>query len=380
MANETAKIDANYDKSLTGVDETTGEIRKLKTDANGRLLVVGDVSVTNLNDIGDVNVGVPGVGDDGKHLQWDNGAGEFNLVAGGDVSAAAVITDNAVVRGDGGAKGVQESTVTISDAGAVDGVASLDIDAGGSLTINTTSIISDAAGTATLSNIDALDATTEATIEAAIDTLANLTSVQGLAVTLADAGADAILGWDDTAGAYENLTQAEVLAVIGSSSLTAQGVVELATAAETTTGTDATRAVTPDGLAGSDYGKRIVSIALLNNSTNTSVGDGAGSVTYTVPSEINGWNLVNAHASVETAGTTNTTDIQIHNVTQTADMLSTKITIDSAELTSYTAATAPVIDAANDDVATGDKLRFDVDAISTTPAVGLQVILTFQLP
>ena len=282
MANETAKIDANYDKRLTGVDETTGEIRKLKTDANGRLLVVGDVSVTNLNDIGDVNVGVPGVGDDGKHLQWDNGAGEFNLVAGGDVSAAAVITDNAVVRGDGGAKGVQESTVTISDAGAVDGVASLDIDAGGSLTINTTSIISDAAGTATLSNIDALDATTEATIEAAIDTLANLTSVQGLAVTLADAGADAILGWDDTAGAYENLTQAEVLAVIGSSSLTAQGVVELATAAETTTGTDATRAVTPDGLAGSDYGKRIVSIALLNNSTNTSVGDGAGSVTYTV--------------------------------------------------------------------------------------------------
>ena len=90
--------------------------------------------------------------------------------------------------------------------------------------------------------------------------------------------------------------------------------------------------------------------------------------------------LLNAHASVETAGTTNTTDIQIHNVTQTADMLSTKITIDSAELTSYTAATAPVIDAANDDVATGDKLRFDVDAISTTPAVGLQVILTFQLP
>ena len=36
---------------------------------------------------------------------------------------------------------------------------------------------SDAAGTLTLQNIDALDATTEATIEAAIDTLANLTSL-----------------------------------------------------------------------------------------------------------------------------------------------------------------------------------------------------------
>ena len=38
-------------------------------------------------------------------------------------------------------------------------------------------ILSDSSGTTTLSNIDAIDATTEATIEAAIDTLANLTSV-----------------------------------------------------------------------------------------------------------------------------------------------------------------------------------------------------------
>ena len=48
-------------------------------------------------------------------------------------------------------------------------------------------ILADAAGTTTLSNIDALDATTEATIEAAIDTLANLTSVQGHTVTLTGA-------------------------------------------------------------------------------------------------------------------------------------------------------------------------------------------------
>jgi len=95
---------------------------------------------------------------------------------------------------------------------------------------------------------------------------------------------------------------------------------------------------------------------------------------------MNGWNLVNAQASVETAGTTNTTDIQIYNVTQAADMLSTVITIDSTETSSYTAATPPVIDTANDDVATGDKIRVDCDAVSTTAAKGLQVILTFQLP
>ena len=54
----------------------------------------------------------------------------------------------------------------------------------------------------------------EAAIEAAIDTLANLTSVQGRVVTLADAGADALFGWDDTANAYENLSKAEALAVL----------------------------------------------------------------------------------------------------------------------------------------------------------------------
>ena len=66
-------------------------------------------------------------------------------------------------------------------------------------------------------NIGSIDATTEATIEAAIDTLANLTSVQGRTVTLADAGADAIWGWDDSANAYENLTGAEAFAVIEAS-------------------------------------------------------------------------------------------------------------------------------------------------------------------
>lgn len=93
--------------------------------------------------------------------------------------------------------------------------------AGGTLTVPASGLIvgasnpfSDSAGTLTLQNIDALDATTEATIEAAIDTLANLTSIQGRTVTLADAGANAIFGWDDTAGAYENLSAAEATAIL----------------------------------------------------------------------------------------------------------------------------------------------------------------------
>ena len=83
---------------------------------------------------------------------------------------------------------------------------------------------------------------------------------------------------------------------------------------------------------------------------------------------------------IVTAGTTNTLDIQIHNLTQTADMLSTKLTIDSAETDSATAATAAVIDTANDDVATGDRIRIDVDAVHTTASKGLVVELQFALP
>lgn len=160
----------------------------------------------------------------------------------------------------------------------------------------------------------------------------------------------------------------------------ADGVVELATAAETTTGTDATRAVTPDGLAGSDYGKSVVSILVFTDATDCAVGDGAGDVFWRVPAILNGYNLVAVAAHAQTAGVTGTMDIQIHNVTQAADMLTTKITIDSNEKDSSTAATAAVIDAANDDVATGDEIRIDVDVVQTTKAKGLVVELTFQLP
>ena len=93
-----------------------------------------------------------------------------------------------------------------------------------------------------------------------------------------------------------------------------------------------------------------------------------------------GMDLVNVHARVITAGTTNTCTIQIANVTQAADMLTTKISIDSAETGSETAATPPVIDTNNDDVAAYDLLRIDVDTIHTTAAKGLIVELEFRLP
>ena len=59
--------------------------------------------------------------------------------------------------------------------------------------------------------------------------------------------------------------------------------------------------------------------------------------------------------------------------------LTTNVTIDASEFTSYTAATAAVIDSGNKDVATGDLIAIDVDAAGTGRK-RLGVILTFTLP
>lgn len=161
-------------------------------------------------------------------------------------------------------------------------------------------------------------------------------------------------------------------------STTAAGHAELATTAETNTGTDTGRVVTPDGLAGSSHGERVVQLVVFERATDIATGDGKADLH--IPSTLNGMNLVEVHAEVITAGTTGTTDIQIANATQAADMLSTKLTIDSGETGSDTAAAAAVIDTAQDDLATNDMLRIDVDAVSTTAPKGLIITLTFRLP
>lgn len=104
---------------------------------------------------------------------------------------------------------------------------------------------------------------------------------------------------------------------------------------------------------------------------------GDGKAYLHIPPDLNGLNLVYVHGEVQTAGTTSTMDIEVYNETQGADMLSTTLTIDSGETGSDTAATPAVIDTANDDVATNDVLRIDVDAIQTTAAKGLLVTLGF---
>lgn len=103
---------------------------------------------------------------------------------------------------------------------------------------------------------------------------------------------------------------------------------------------------------------------------------GDGQFIFAIPLDLNGRNLTTVAAYVTTVSSSGIPTVQIRNVTQTADMLTTKITIDASEFTSYTAATPAMIDTANDDVATGDRIAVDVD-VAGTGAKGLGVILGF---
>ena len=150
-----------------------------------------------------------------------------------------------------------------------------------------------------------------------------------------------------------------------------------ASSSEINTGTEDNKYITPDGLAGSNIGTKMIQLKVCDDATALTTGD--GKIIFMIPEEMNGMNLVKAHAMVSTASSSGTPTIQIRNVTDNVDMLSTKITIDASEYTSYTAATAPVIDTTKDDVATGDRIAIDVDSAGSG-AKGLTIFLAFRLP
>lgn len=202
----------------------------------------------------------------------------------------------------------------------------------------------------------------------------------GTGASLTDPNADRMMFWDDSGGATTWLAPGTGLAITNTTidataaTTSAQGISELATTAETSTGTDTGRTVTPDGLAGSVFGEKNVVIQVTDGTTDVATGD--GKAYFCVPSSLNGMDLVRAQAVVVTAGTTNATTVMIANKTDGVDMLSGAISIASAG----TVGTVGTINTSTDDVATNDVLRIDVDSVSTTAPKGLIVVLEFRLP
>lgn len=114
--------------------------------------------------------------------------------------------------------------------------------------------LADLSVTATASELNVLDGITSTTAELNYTdgVTSNIqTQLDGKITAFADPNADRIVFWDDSAGAFAALTASTGLSISGTnmtvrtSSATQTGIVELATDAETVTGTDTARATTP---------------------------------------------------------------------------------------------------------------------------------------
>ena len=248
----------------------------------------------------------------------------------GDVSKVGTPANNqvGVWTGDGTLEGDSAFTFdTTTDT--------LAVAASGKFAFGAVNILDDSAGTTTLSNIDALDATTEATIEAAIDTLANLTSVQGHTVTL---------------------TGALVRSGAHSLTLTTTGTTNV------TLPTSGTLATTTQALT------ECIPIAVSDETT--ALTTGTAKVTFRMPFAMT---LTAVRASVTTAPTGANLIVDI-NDSGTSIMTTNKLSIDAAELTSTTATTAAgITDSALADDA---QITIDIDQVGSTVAgAGLKVYL-----
>ena len=331
----------------------------------------GDISLGTMVFDADQTIGA---GQDNYVLTYDNATGKISLeAAAGGGGGTVTSVDMSVPTGFAISGNPITSSGTL--ALAFDTGYSLPSDATQATWITASSTTTftnktfDANGTGnSLSNVETAD------IASGSKTGSDTTLVTGTAGTNGN-----LVSWNVDGDAVDSsVVAANVITTSNTASTSASGIVELATAAETTTGTDTGRAVTPDGLAGSDFGKTVVTI-LVSDPNGDAITAGNGKAYWRVPSTINGYNLVDVEMAVTTASTIANPTVQIHNVTDTADMLSTSLSIDANETDSSTAATAAVINTSNDDVSTADMLRIDIDAAGTG-AKGLMVELTFQLP
>ena len=147
-----------------------------------------------------------------------------------------------------------------------------------------------------------------------------------------------------------------------------KGIVRLASVAEINTATNDNIVISPDDFSASNYGVKIIGSLVEAGDVTLSTGDAKNGNYFRIPSVCNGWDIVAVAGNVYTIGSTGTASFQLRNVTDGSDVLSTKLTIDSGETDSLTAAAAAVINTANDAVATGDQFTWDVDSVHSVTA------------
>ena len=120
---------------------------------------------------------------------------------------------------------------------------------------------------------------------------------------------------------------------------------------------------------------RIIALKVMSDDTVLTTGD--GKVIFHIPQELDKTLIIAAHAFVTTVSSSGAITVQIRNITDSLDVLSTALTIDQSEFDSYTAATPARIKFANAQLAKSDRLAIDVDGAGTG-AKGLSVYISIQ--
>ena len=106
-----------------------------------------------------------------------------------------------------------------------------------------------------------------------------------------------------------------------------------------------------------------------------SAGDGA--MFIAIPNTLNGKDLISCGGHLYTAATSGVVEVMLHNVESAVDILSSKLTWDTTEKDTSTAASQAVIDTNNDNVLVGESIRVDIDS-AASGAKGMELRLTFQ--
>lgn len=173
-------------------------------------------------------------------------------------------------------------------------------------------------------------------------------------------------------------TDSDVTDLVSAASDTVAGKVELATIAETDTGSDATRALTSDGLQGSVRNIRWLVFNLVEANTDCSIATNiAGDFVSPIAGDIlqSDTTPFYLYATNSTAGTTGTMVVDI-SIGGTSIMTTDKLDFDTTEKTTTTASTPPSLTTTS--LAVGDIITIDIDSIHTTTAQGLTVYIAVR--
>lgn len=154
-----------------------------------------------------------------------------------------------------------------------------------------------------------------------------------------------------------------------------------ASISETNTGTSTAKALTPDALAGSNYG--VMWYCIPDDDVDLAVGDNIPGIYF----DILPWcgagvdmSIVALLAYVDTASSSGSPTFQIYNVTDARDLLTTLLTIDATEKTSLTAAAEYAFGTGTQATVTpGDQIRIDCD-VNGEDATNAKIYLGIRLP